>query len=74
MPNTFSNDIDFVPHPPKKPAPKREPPLPWVMPEFTPHKVTLCDGKPNLPDDVNASDPLAIFDLFFSEEIIDKLV
>ena len=44
------------------------------MLEFTPYKVTLRDREPNLPNDVNVSDPLAIFDLFFLEEIIDELV
>ena len=74
MPNVFSNNIDFVPHPLKKPAPKRELPLPWVILEFTPYKVTLHDREPNLPNDINALDSLAIFNLFFLEEIIDKLV
>ena len=74
MPKIFSNNINFIPYPLKKPAPKRPAPELWVMLEFTPYKVTLCDGEADLLDWVNALDPLAIFNLFFLEDIINKLI
>jgi len=77
--NRTSNDIDFVlptqySIPPTRKA-KEPPPQPWPLPSFEPLHIANFDdhGTPNLPPDVDLHDPLAIFKLFFTDEIMDKL-
>ena len=77
--NRTSNDIDFVPPtqysiPPTRKA-KEASPQPGRCPTFEPLHIANFDdhGTPNLPPDPNINDPLAIFKLFFIDEIMDKL-
>ena len=55
----------------KKPCPK-----PWPLPKFEPLYIDDWDdyGSPNLPPNVNTHDPFELFSLFFTDEIMDKLV
>jgi len=55
----------------KQPLPK-----PWPLPAFEPLRVGDYDscGTPNLPPYNNPHDAFAIFKLFFTDEILDKLV
>ena len=61
--------------PPNKTA-KKPPPKPWPLPEFEPLHIDDWDnhGSPNLPPNVNTHDPFKLFSLFFTDEIMDKLV
>jgi hypothetical protein len=77
--NRTSDDIDFVPPtqysiPPTRKA-KEPPPQPWPLPSFEPLHIEDFDnhGTPNLPPNLDVHDPFAIFKLFFTDEIIDKL-
>jgi len=77
--NRTSNDIGFVPLtqysiPPTRKA-KEAPPQPWPLPYFEPLHIANFDdhSTPNLLPDLNINDPLAIFKLFFTDEIMDKL-
>ena len=84
--NRTSNNIDFDPPtqysipptqysiPPTRKA-KGPPPQPWPLPSFEPLHITNFDdhGTPNLPPNLDLYDPLAIFKLFFTDEIMDKL-
>ena len=74
--NRASNDIDFVPYTkrPKRASQKsQKPPEPWPLPDFKPLPIDNKNiyGKPNLPSNINNSDPLQLFKLFFIDEIID---
>ena len=55
---------------------KTPPPKPWPLPEFKPLHINNWDdhGLPNLPSDINPHDPFKLFSLFFTEEVMDKLV
>ena len=55
----------------KKPRPK-----PWPLPKFKPLHINNWDdyGSPNLPPGVNNHDPFELFKLFFTDNIMDKLV
>ena len=61
--------------PPNKMA-KTPPPKPWPLPEFEPLYINNWDdhGSPNLPYCVNLYNPFKLFNLFFIEEVMDKLV
>ena len=61
--------------PPNKTA-KTPPPKPWPLPHFEPLHIDNWDdhGSPNLPSDVDQHDPYELFSLFFTEDIINKLV
>ena len=78
--NRESNDIDFVPYTqhPKHASQKSRnpPPEPWPLPDFEPLPIKNKNtyGKPNLPSNVDNSDPLQLFKLFFTDEILDQLV
>jgi Transposase IS4 len=55
----------------------KTPPLkPWPLPEFEPIHIHDWDdhGSPNLPSNVKTHDPFELFSLFFTDEIMDKLV
>jgi hypothetical protein len=78
--NRTSNDIGFVPPtqypiPPTRKA-KQPPPKPWPLPAFTPLRAEDYDSCStlNLPPYINPHDAFAIFKLFFTDEILDKLV
>lgn len=80
MPSTFTNDIDFVEHtkyivPPSKVA-KKPPPEPWALPTFTPLQIDDYNdpGEPQIPPSLNRHNPLALFRLFFTDKIMDKMV
>ena len=73
-------DIDIVQStqykvPPTRIA-KKPPPESWKFPSFKPFEIDDWHdhGQPNLPHNVDTSDPLAIFGLFFTDDIMDKLV
>ena len=73
-------DIDLVQStqynvPPHKTA-KIPPPKPWPLPNFEPLHIDNFDdhGSPNLPPKVDTHDPFKLFSLFFTEDIMDKLV
>ena len=61
--------------PPNKTA-KTPPPKPWPLPHFEPLYIDNQDdhGSPNLPSDVDQHDPYELFSLFFTEDIINKLI
>ena len=74
---TFSNNINFVKKDlkPKK-KPKQPPPAPQPVPAFEPLQIDDYDdhGAPNIPASLDQHDPLAIFRLFFSDIMVDKMV
>ena len=55
----------------KKPCPK-----PWPLPKFKPLHIDDWDdhGSPNLPPGVDTHDPFELFKLFFTDELMDKLI
>jgi hypothetical protein len=55
---------------------KTAPPKPWPLPHFKPLHIDNWDnyGSPNLPLDVDPHDPYKLFSLFFTENIINKLI
>ena len=72
-----SNDIDYVkwkdPHTKKS----KNPPLePWALPLFTPLQIDdyFDLGEPSVPPSLDWHDPLAIFSLFFTDEILERMV
>jgi len=77
MPHTFLNDIDLVRKDsrPKK-TPKKPPPEPWPVPAFKPLQIQGYDdpGEPNIPTSLDRHDPLALFRLFFTDIIMEKIV
>ena len=77
MPATFSNNINFVKKDlkPKKKL-KQPPPVPQPVPAFEPLQIDNYNdhGAPNIPTSLNQHNPLAIFRLFFSDIIVDKIV
>ena len=77
MPATFSNDIDFVKKDlkPKKKL-KQLPLAPQLVLAFEPLQIDDYDdhGAPNIPASLNQYDSLAIFRLFFSDIMVDKMV
>ena len=72
--NKVSNDLDHV----RKEIPstrnaKGPVPIPWQAPEFEPLKIERKYGKSKLPNELNADDPLAVFELFFDESVLKRL-
>ena len=61
--------------PPNKTA-KTPPPKPWPLPHFEPLHINNWDDHSllNLPSDVNQYNPYKLFSLFFTEDIINKLI
>jgi hypothetical protein len=55
---------------------KKPPPEPWALLPFTPIEIDdyLDPGEPSIPSSLDRHNPLAVFKLFFTEEIIDKMV
>ena len=76
MPHTFSNDIDLVRKDPRpKKTPKKPPPEPWPVPAFEPLQIQGHNdpGEPNIPTGLDRHDPLALFRLFFTDTIMEKI-
>ena len=77
--NRKSNDEDFVPqtqYPKRTTRPKKKPPpKPSALPDFDPVPIdnNTTYGRPNIPEYIDTSDPYAIFRLFFTDELLDKL-
>ena len=77
--NRKSNNKDFVPqtqYPNRTTQIKKKPLLaPSALPNFDPVPINNNNtyGRPNLPDYINASDPYAIFKLFFTDKLLDQL-
>ena len=77
--NRISTDADHVvqdPKPSKKP--KDPPPKPWPLPKFKPMhiKTPFTDGRSNLQNvdfAIDTESPLAVFSLFFTDEILQIL-
>ena len=79
MPSTSSNDLDFVRPtqyvvPPGKNA-KTPAPKPWKLPPFNALHINdfHLSGASNLPLGVDNSDPLALFRLFFTDEMVENI-
>ena len=55
---------------------KTAPPKHWPLPKFKPLHIDNWDhcGSPNLPPNVDIHDPFRLFSLFFTDEIVDKLM
>ena len=55
---------------------KELPPEPWQLPKFEPFVIDDYNayGKLILPLNTNTSDPMALFNLFYIDKIMDKLV
>ena len=73
----ISNDIDYVKWKDPRTKKLKKPLLePWALPPFTPMEIDdyLDPREPSIPSSLNQHDPLAIFKLFFTKEIIDKIV
>src|SRR5271170_4932975 len=74
------NDIDLVKKdqyivPPTRKA-KQPPPEPWELPDFEPLEIEDWDypGEPNLTPSVDLSSPFDVWSLFFSDELMDKIM
>jgi hypothetical protein len=77
MPTTFSNDIDLVQKDLKPRAhPKLPYPEPTQLPAFEPLQIDNYDapGTPNIPSGLDQHDPMALFCLFFTDEMVEKMV
>ena len=69
-----SNNIDLVKKSdPRTKTSKKPPPEPWPLPQFTPLRIdNYWDrGEPCLPPSLNQHDPLLIFQLFYTDIIVD---
>ena len=55
---------------------KELPPEPWQLPKFKPFVIDgyNAHGELILPPNTNTSDPMALFNLFYTDKIMDKLV
>jgi len=77
MPQAFSNNVDFVVKDPKPTkTPKEPPPEPQQLPAFEPMQIDDYNDprEPNIPTSLNQHNPLALFRLFFTDEIVEKMV
>ena len=78
--NKASNDEDFVLPTVYTTQPaglkKKAPPQPGPLPDFVPLHINNDNeyGRPNLPHDVDPGDAYSIFKLFFTDELLNKLV
>jgi len=74
-----SNDVDLVePNKyivPKNKKAKNPPPKPWPLPEFEPLLVKrpYTYGAPNLPPNINPANPLALFKLIWTDDLLKEL-
>ena len=74
-----SNNADLV-QPDQYIVPKNKkakilPPKPWPLPEFDPLPINLpyTDGAPNLLPHVDPTDPLALFKLIWTDDLLKEL-
>jgi hypothetical protein len=68
-----SNDEDYVLPEPTQRAPKGTPLLPPSHLDFVPLYIPKTVGRHSLPPTVNRSNPINIFDLLFTSEVIQTL-
>jgi hypothetical protein len=74
-----SNDADLVQPEqyivPKNKRAKIPPPEPWPLPDFNPLPIDLphTDGAPNLPPHIDPTDPLALFKLIWTDDLLKEL-
>jgi hypothetical protein len=68
-----SNDEDFILPKPSQRAPPGDAPIPPPLPKFEPLKIPKTTPQHNLLTTVDRNDPVAIFDLFFTEDVIQSL-
>ena len=61
--------------PPSRVA-KKLPPKPWPLPKFNPFIIDNYNAhrEPCLPPNTNTNNPIALFNLFYTNKIIDKLI
>ena len=75
-----SNDADLVQPDqyiiPKTKKAKIPPPQPWPLPEFNPLPINLpyTDGAPNLLLYIDPLDPIALFKLIWTDDLLKELV
>jgi hypothetical protein len=72
-----SNDHDLVPYTKYRPKARLPPEYDKikVIPSFKPMELEpITNPAPNLPTDLDLDDPIALFRLFFTNEIIQSLV
>ena len=55
---------------------KEPPPEPWELPKFKPYNIDNYNthSEPNLPNYIDTSAPLELFKLFFTDNMMDKLI
>ena len=80
MPSSFSNDFDFV-RPTQYTVPlgkkaKTPAPKPWKLPTFDALYINNfhLKGASNIPLGLDNSNPFALFQLFFTDEMVDNIV
>jgi hypothetical protein len=75
-PKKRNHDEDYVVPSSYKKETKIPPPEPWEFPSFEPLSgVDMQDyGKPCLPDEIDATIPIDLFDALWTPEIVDLLV
>ena len=72
-----SNDIDYVKWKDPRTKKLKNPPLePWALPPFTPLQIDdyFDLGEPSIPPSLDQHNPLAIFSLFFTDKILERMV
>ena len=75
MPRT-SNDIDYVQWKDLCTRSSKNPlPEPWALPPFSPLLIDdyYDPGEAAVPSSIDRHDPMALFSLFFTDEILDKM-
>ncbi|OCK80059.1 hypothetical protein K432DRAFT_405045 [Lepidopterella palustris CBS 459.81] len=71
------NDIDFARKSDSRTKQsKKPPPEPWALPPFTTLQMDDCyaPGEASLPPILDQHDPLALLQLLFNDEMVDKIV
>jgi hypothetical protein len=73
-----SNDADLVqPNQyivPKNKRAKIPPPKPWPLPKFDPLPIDPpTDGAPNLPPHIDPTNPLTLFKLIWTDDLLKEL-
>lgn len=75
MPRT-SNDIDYMQwKDPRTKSSKNPPPEPWALPPFSPLLIDdyYDPGEAAVLSGIDRHDPIALFGLFFTDEMLDKM-
>ena len=71
-----SNDINLIKeNDPHTKTSKKSPPEPWPLLQFTPFKINNYwdKGEPYLPLSLDQHNPLSIFQLFYTNTIVDQM-